>query len=78
MNLRKGNVSVLPNVLNSWKCEACDRMLLSKAVYINHNKIHAVGRGSREAEAEVKQVCLPYVWQVVQVKCRPEELPLGP
>ena len=47
-NLRKGNVSVLPKVLNS-----CDRMLFSKAAYINHNKIHA---GGREAEAEVKQV----------------------
>ena len=55
-NLRKGNVSVLPNALNSWKCEAYNRMLLSKAAYINHDKIHAVGRGSREVEAEVKQV----------------------
>ena len=33
-NLRKGNVSVLPNALNSWKCEACNRMLHSKAGYI--------------------------------------------
>ena len=55
-NLRKGNVSVLPNALNSWKCETCNKMLLSKAAYINHNKIHAVCRGSRETEAEVKQV----------------------
>ena len=55
-NLRKGNVSVLPDALNSWKCEACDRMLQSKAACITHNKIHAVGRGSIEAEAEVKQV----------------------
>ena len=31
-------------------------MLLLKAAYINHNKIHAVSRGSKEAEAEVKQV----------------------
>ena len=49
-------MSVLPNALNSWKCEACNRMLLSKAAYINHDKIHAVGRGSREMEAEVKPV----------------------
>ena len=51
-NLRKGNVSVLPTALNSWNCEACNRMLLSKAGYIrmllskaryiNQNKIHAV------------------------------------
>ena len=49
-------MSLLPNALNSWKCEAFDRMLLSKAACINHNRIHAVGRGSRVAEAEVKQV----------------------
>ena len=55
-HLRKGNVSVLPNALYSWKCEPCDRMLHSKAFYINHNKIHVVGRGGREAEAEEKQI----------------------
>ena len=33
-----------------------NRKLLSKAAYINHNKIHAVARGSREVEAGVKQV----------------------
>ena len=42
--------------LNCWKSEASDRILLSEAAYINQNKIHVVGRGSREAEKEVKQV----------------------
>lgn len=37
-NLRKSNVSVLHNALNSWKCEACDRMLLSKAATLSTTK----------------------------------------
>ncbi|XP_044163874.1 PR domain zinc finger protein 5-like [Acropora millepora] len=37
--LRKGNMSVLPDDVKSWKCEICARILLSKAGYVNHKKL---------------------------------------
>ena len=39
-SLRKGNMSVLPDDVKSWKCEICARILLSKAGYVNHKKSH--------------------------------------
>ena len=39
-SLRKGNMSVLPDDVKSWKCEICARILLSKASYVNHKKSH--------------------------------------
>ena len=39
-SVRKGNMSVLPDDVKSWKCEICVRILLSKAGYVNHKKSH--------------------------------------
>ena len=38
--LRKGNSANLPGNLTNWICETCERVLLSKAGYVNHLKSH--------------------------------------
>ena len=38
-DLRKGNKCV-PDVVKNWKCEVCERIMLSKAGYVNHAKSH--------------------------------------
>ena len=38
---RKGIIRELPDDKPSWKCNVCERVLLSKAGYVNHLKSHA-------------------------------------
>ena len=40
-SVRKGNVTNLPPSVQTWPCEHCDRVLLSKAGYIGHVKSHS-------------------------------------
>lgn len=40
-SVRKGNVTDLPPSVQTWPCEHCDRVLLSKAGYIGHVKSHS-------------------------------------
>ena len=39
-SLRKGTATDLPSDLVVWKCDVCDRILKSKAGYVNHVKSH--------------------------------------
>ena len=39
-DLRKGSNTVLSAGTQSWKCDVCERVLLSKAGYVNHTKAH--------------------------------------
>ena len=39
--LRKGDTLDLPPNTKIWKCQTCERVLLSKAAYVNHTKSHA-------------------------------------
>ena len=39
-DVRKGKEIDLLGEMNTWRCETCSRVLLSKAGYINHIKVH--------------------------------------
>ena len=39
-DVRKGEEIDFPAEVKTWKCEECDRVLLSKAGYVNHVKVH--------------------------------------